>query len=160
MRGPAWPSAPILGRPPSQSTGPGAEAPSGRPASAAPAMAQARSCTVFIGNIPYDAQEDDLRNIFNRVGAVESLRLVYDKDTKQPKGYGFCDYSDPDTAMSAVRNLNEVECNGRRLRIDLADNALRSREAQRSAGPPPPRPPAEEQQSPEAVIAAVSAHTE
>lgn len=83
---------------------------------------------MFIGNIPYDAQEDDLRNIFSRVGAVDSLRLVYDKDTKQPKGYGFCDYSDPDTAMSAVRNLNDAECNGRRLRIDLADNALRSRE--------------------------------
>mmetsp|Transcript_46599 Transcript_46599/g.107614 ORF Transcript_46599/g.107614 Transcript_46599/m.107614 type:complete len:398 (-) Transcript_46599:108-1301(-) len=97
------------------------------------AMSQSRSCTVFIGNIPYDALEDDLRSIFNRVGAVESLRLVYDKDTKQPKGYGFCDYSDPDTAMSAVRNLNVVECNGRRLRIDLADNALRSREATQKA---------------------------
>mmetsp|Transcript_82288 Transcript_82288/g.233056 ORF Transcript_82288/g.233056 Transcript_82288/m.233056 type:complete len:295 (+) Transcript_82288:75-959(+) len=136
-------------------------------------MAQGgRSCTVFIGNIPYDAQEDELRNIFNRVGAVESLRLVYDKDTKQPKGYGFCDYSDPDTAMSAVRNLNEVECSGRKLRIDLADNALRSREVAKATvpvpapeprpppagGQGPPRPP--EEQSPEAVIAQVSAHTE
>jgi len=87
-----------------------------------------RSCTVFIGNIPYDASEDDLKGIFGRVGSVESLRLVYDRDTKQPKGYGFCDYSDPDTAMSAVRNLNDAEFNGRKLRIDLADNALRGRE--------------------------------
>lgn len=87
-----------------------------------------RSCTVFIGNIPYDASEEDLKGIFGRVGSVESLRLVYDRDTKQPKGYGFCDYSDPDTAMSAVRNLNDAEFNGRKLRIDLADNALRGRE--------------------------------
>mmetsp|Transcript_24988 Transcript_24988/g.48783 ORF Transcript_24988/g.48783 Transcript_24988/m.48783 type:complete len:365 (+) Transcript_24988:69-1163(+) len=87
-----------------------------------------RSCTVFIGNIPYDASEEDLKGIFGRVGSVESLRLVYDRDTKQPKGYGFCDYADPDTAMSAVRNLNDAEFSGRKLRIDLADNALRGRE--------------------------------
>eukprot|EP00406_Dinophysis_acuminata_P055919 CAMPEP_0179297712 /NCGR_PEP_ID=MMETSP0797-20121207/45611_1 /TAXON_ID=47934 /ORGANISM="Dinophysis acuminata, Strain DAEP01" /LENGTH=117 /DNA_ID=CAMNT_0021007061 /DNA_START=44 /DNA_END=393 /DNA_ORIENTATION=- len=91
-------------------------------------MSQTKSCTVFIGNIPYDAQEDDLKSIFSRVGSVDSLRLVYDKDTKQPKGYGFCDYSDADTALSAIRNLNDVEYSGRRLRIDLADNALRARE--------------------------------
>merc|ERR1719245_361168 len=99
-------------------------------------MNQCKSCTVFIGNIPYDAQVDDLKNIFSRVGSVESLRLVYDKDTKQPKGYGFCDYSDADTALSAIRNLNDVECNGRRLRIDLADNALRSRELGPKAASP------------------------
>jgi len=114
-------------------------------------MAQARSCTVFVGNIPYDAQEDQLRNIFSRVGVVESFRLVFDKDTTQPKGYGFCDYSDADTALSAIRNLNDVDFNGRRLRIDLADNALRSREmaqvplalpAPLLAQPaPPPAPP-------------------
>jgi len=112
-------------------------------------MTQTRSCTVFVGNVPYDAQEDELRNIFSRVGSVESFRLVYDKDTKQPKGYGFCDYSDADTALSAIRNLNDVECNGRRLRIDLADNALRNREigGQKVIPPlplpapePPPRP--------------------
>jgi len=87
-----------------------------------------KSRTVFVGNIPYDASEDELRNIFSRVGAVESFRLVFDKDTKQPKGYGFCDYTDPDTALSAIRNLNEVEFSGRRLRIDLADNVLRAQQ--------------------------------
>lgn len=85
-----------------------------------------RSCTVFVGNIPYETTEDQLRDIFGCVGSVVSLRIVHDKDTQQPKGYGFCDYSDPDTAMSAIRNLNDVECNGRRLRVDLADNALRA----------------------------------
>lgn len=89
-------------------------------------MSHGRSCTVFIGNIPYDATEEDLRGIFSRAGSIDSLRLVYDKDTKQPKGYAFCDYSDAETALSAIRTLNDAECNGRRLRIDLADNALRS----------------------------------
>lgn len=84
-----------------------------------------RSCTVFVGNIPYDATEQDLREIFGRAGQIDSFRLVYDKDTKQPRGYAFCDYVDNETALNCIKTLNDVECNGRRLRIDLADNALR-----------------------------------
>lgn len=99
-------------------------------------MSQIRSCTVFVGNIPYDASEDELKAIFNKAGAVESFRLVYDKETKQPKGYGFCDYADADVAVAAIRNLSDVEFNGRRLRIDLADNALRAREFGSSLGVP------------------------
>lgn len=96
---------------------------------------------MFVGNIPYDASEDELKTIFNNAGAVESFRLVYDKDTKQPKGYGFCDYADADVAVAAIKNLADVEFNGRRLRIDLADNALRAREFGGSfAGPPKPLP--------------------
>ena len=46
---------------------------------------------------------------------VESFRMVFDKDTLQPKGYGFADFADPKTAMEAIKILSEKECNGRRL---------------------------------------------
>ncbi|CDO75095.1 hypothetical protein BN946_scf185010.g20 [Trametes cinnabarina] len=49
-------------------------------------------------------------------------RLVFDRDTGKPKGYGFCEFADHETAMSAVRNLNGQEIGGRPLRIDLADS--------------------------------------
>jgi len=55
-------------------------------------------------------------------GKVESFRMVFDKETLQPKGYGFCDFADPDTAITALKILSEKECNGRLLRLDLADN--------------------------------------
>lgn len=87
-------------------------------------MAQTRSSTIFVGNVPYDAGEDDLKEIFGRAGTVTNLRMVYDKDTRQPKGYGFCDFADPDSAVKAMKELSDVECCGRRLRIDLADNSL------------------------------------
>ena len=45
-------------------------------------------------------------------------RLMEDKETRQPKGYGFCEYKDEASAMSAVRNLNGYEVNGRQLRVD------------------------------------------
>jgi len=84
-----------------------------------------KSSTVFVGNIPYDATEDDIKAHFSKAGKVESFRMVYDKETKQPKGYGFCDFADPDTALKAIKTLSEEECNGRKLRLDLADNVMR-----------------------------------
>ena len=48
------------------------------------------------------------------------LRLVYDRESGKPKGYGFCEYKDLETAQSAMRNLNGVELHGRNLRVDSA----------------------------------------
>ena len=94
--------------------------------------------SVFVGNIPYEATEEKLKDIFSEVGAVGSLvhclihlyylyrfisasfKLVYDRETGKPKGYGFCEYKDQETALSAMRNLNGFEIAGRTLRVDNA----------------------------------------
>ena len=52
-----------------------------------------------------------------------SPRLIYDPVTGKSRGFGFCEYEDAETAMSAVRNLAGREVNGRPLRIDSAANA-------------------------------------
>lgn len=44
--------------------------------------------SVFVGNIPYEATEEQLKDIFSEVGPVVSFRLVYDRETGKPKGYG------------------------------------------------------------------------
>lgn len=49
--------------------------------------------------------------------------MIYDPGTGRPRGFGFCEYEDGETAMSAVRNLAGREVNGRPLRIDSAMNA-------------------------------------
>ena len=51
-----------------------------------------------------------------------ACRLVVDKETGKPKGYGFCEYKDEETALSARRNLQGYEVNGRQLRVDFAEN--------------------------------------
>lgn len=76
--------------------------------------------SVFVGNIPYEATDEQLKDIFNQAGPVLSFRLVYDRETGKPKGYGFCEYKDQDTAQSAMRNLNGTEIHGRQLRVDSA----------------------------------------
>ncbi|OAF71988.1 putative RNA-binding protein [Intoshia linei] len=76
--------------------------------------------SVFVGNIPYDATEDQMRNIFSSAGVVTNFRIVFDRDTGKPKGYGFCEYQDVETAQSAVRNFRNLQFNGRPLRIGFA----------------------------------------
>ncbi|XP_011303138.1 cleavage stimulation factor subunit 2-like isoform X2 [Fopius arisanus] len=76
--------------------------------------------SVFVGNIPYEATEENLKDIFSEVGPVLSFKLVYDRETGKPKGYGFCEYKDQETALSAMRNLNSYEIGGRTLRVDNA----------------------------------------
>lgn len=78
--------------------------------------------SVFVGNIPYDATEEKLRDIFSAVGPVLSFRIVFDRETGKPKGYGFCEYKDQETATSAIRNLNGRDLGGRQLRVDSATN--------------------------------------
>ncbi|XP_020246494.1 cleavage stimulating factor 64-like isoform X2 [Asparagus officinalis] len=84
-------------------------------------MASQHRC-VFVGNIPYDATEEQLIQICEEVGPVVSFRLVLDRETGKPKGYGFCEYRDEETALSARRNLQGYEINGRQLRVDFAEN--------------------------------------
>jgi cleavage stimulation factor subunit 2 len=97
---------------------------------------------VFIGNIPYGVSEEQICEIFGRVGTVVNFRLVYDKETSRPKGFGFLEYTDVDAAASAVRNLNEFEIMGRTLRVDYSnDNSggkSKGGEMEGSGRAPPP----------------------
>ncbi|KAM0353598.1 hypothetical protein ACHAPU_001611 [Fusarium lateritium] len=79
------------------------------------------SRVVFVGNIPYGLTEEQITDIFSSAGKVERFRLVYDSETGRPKGFGFADYPDTDSASSAVRNLNDYEIMGRKLRVDFSN---------------------------------------
>lgn len=78
--------------------------------------------SVFVGNIPYDTCEDELREMFAKIGPVLSFRIVTDRDSGKPRGYGFCEFRDAETAASAIRNLNGAEFRSRTLRVDSAVN--------------------------------------
>ncbi|RKP15231.1 hypothetical protein BJ684DRAFT_7317 [Piptocephalis cylindrospora] len=89
-----------------------------------------------VGNIPYDVTEEQLTEIFQEVGPVKHIRLVFDRETGKPKGYGFIEYLDSDTASSAVRNLQGYEMGGRDLRVDFADNDPALMDRSFHSGPP------------------------
>ena len=64
----------------------------------------------------------------SQIGLVLNFRLVYDKETGRPKGFGFAEFADADAAASAVRNLNEQEIMGRKLRVDYSNDGSGSNE--------------------------------
>ncbi|KAJ3340562.1 Cleavage stimulation factor subunit 2 [Gonapodya sp. JEL0774] len=77
--------------------------------------------------------EEQLTDIFREVGPVSSFRLVFDRETGKPKGFGFCEFADPETAASAVRNLNNYEMGGRQLRVDFAESERSAKENEEAA---------------------------
>ena len=86
-------------------------------------MAQIHSSTrVFIGNITYDSTEQQLIDLFSEIGTVVNLTIMTDRDTGKPKGYGFCDFTDAETAKSAIRNLDKHDFHGRSLKVAFADD--------------------------------------
>lgn len=57
--------------------------------------------------------------------------MVLDRETGKSKGYGFCEFNDPETASSAVRNLNNYDMGGRTLRVDYAETDAMPAEAKK-----------------------------
>jgi cleavage stimulation factor subunit 2 len=70
---------------------------------------------VFVGNLSYNTTQEHLQEIFSKVGTVASIRVVTDKDTGRPRGFAFVEYDDAATALSAIRNLDGYDINGRKV---------------------------------------------
>uniref|UniRef100_A0AC34QN39 RRM domain-containing protein n=1 Tax=Panagrolaimus sp. JU765 TaxID=591449 RepID=A0AC34QN39_9BILA len=73
------------------------------------------------GNLPYSTQSNELGQLMSSAGMVTNVRLVYDRQTNRPKGFGFCEFADQAGAQNAVNNLNGTEFNGRTLRVNWAN---------------------------------------
>lgn len=118
--------------------------------------------SIFVANIAFETNEEQLKSVLAEVGPVVNLKLIYDPSGR-PRGFGFCEYQDAETAKSAVRNLAGKEVNGRPLRIDSATNApgenFRASAAPgRDAPIEPPLygPPVPPESAPEAITKAVA----
>jgi len=61
---------------------------------------------VYVGNISFKASEDDIRELFSKVGEVESVKIITDAHTGQPKGFGFVEMSSEEDAKKAISTLN------------------------------------------------------
>jgi RNA recognition motif-containing protein len=75
--------------------------------------------TIYVGNLPFSATEEELRSLFERHGKVESVKLINDRETGRPRGFGFVDMASNE-AQSAIQQLNGQEMGGRALRVNEA----------------------------------------
>ena len=74
---------------------------------------------LFIGNIPYDMTEDQLKQWLETVGTVESVSIVINRMTGRSKGFAFADMDDKG-AEEAIAKLNNTESNGRKIFVSEA----------------------------------------
>ncbi len=76
--------------------------------------------SLFIGNLPFRASNQQLRQVFSAHGTVHNLRLMTDKVTRKPRGFGFVEM-DKNHAKIAVKKLNGYEFMGRELKVNYAN---------------------------------------
>ncbi|HEY6341788.1 MAG TPA: RNA-binding protein [Bryobacteraceae bacterium] len=75
---------------------------------------------IFVGNLSFGAAEDTIRSMFEQYGAVERVSLVTDRDTGQPRGFGFVEMTNNAEADRAIAELNGRELDGRSLNVNEA----------------------------------------
>ncbi|HEV8240285.1 MAG TPA: RNA-binding protein [Thermoanaerobaculia bacterium] len=74
---------------------------------------------IYVGNLPYSATEDELRELFSAHGEVSSVSLVNDRETGRPRGFGFVEMAG-DEAQSAIQALDGSQMGGRTLKVNEA----------------------------------------
>ena len=75
---------------------------------------------IFVGNLNFGATEDAVRSLFEQYGAVERVSIVTDRNTGQPRGFGFVEMSANADADRAIAELNGRELDGRALNVNEA----------------------------------------
>jgi len=75
---------------------------------------------LFVGNLPYQINEDDLKETFSAAGNVESVFIVKDRMTGRAKGFGFVEMSSDDEAAKAISMFNNQEIGGRQAIVNEA----------------------------------------
>jgi cold-inducible RNA-binding protein len=75
---------------------------------------------LYVGNLPFSANDASLGDFFAQVGTVESARVITDRETGRSKGFGFVEMSSEDEAKKAIDSLNGQEMEGRALTVSEA----------------------------------------
>jgi len=78
------------------------------------------STKLYVGNLPFDITEEDLRNMLATHGPVNEIAVVMDKVTGRPRGFAFATMNSPEAAAAAIQGLNGKDWKGRSLTVNEA----------------------------------------
>ena len=76
--------------------------------------------SIYVGNLPYQLSDDELRAAFEVHGEVSSAKIINDRDTGRSKGFGFVEMPDAAAAEAAIKAMDGQEMGGRNLRVNEA----------------------------------------
>jgi RNA recognition motif-containing protein len=77
---------------------------------------------LYVGNLPYSVTELELRDLFASLGTITEAKIVTDRDTGRPRGFGFVEMSTEDEAKKAIEELNGRDVQGRPLAVKEAED--------------------------------------
>ena len=89
---------------------------------------------IYVGNLSYEATEEDLRLAFEQFGQIESVNIIKDKFSGKSKGFGFVEMPSKAEAKSAIDELNGKELKGRTLNVNEARPRTESRRGRGGRG--------------------------
>lgn len=78
------------------------------------------SKNIYVGNLSYEVDEQELEGMFSPYGEVTSARVISDRDTNRSKGFGFVEMADDSAATAAISALNGKEWKSRELKVNEA----------------------------------------
>jgi RNA recognition motif-containing protein len=75
---------------------------------------------IYVGNLSYEVGEEELREAFQAHGEIESVTIIKDRGTGQPKGFGFVEMPSDEEGQAAIEALNGKDLKGRTLNVNVA----------------------------------------
>ncbi|HVV17030.1 MAG TPA: RNA-binding protein [Polyangia bacterium] len=77
---------------------------------------------LYVGNLPYTVTELDLRELFAGLGTVTDAKIITDRETGRPRGFGFIEMATEDEARKAIEELNGRDVQGRQVAVKEAED--------------------------------------
>lgn len=87
---------------------------------------------LFVGGLSWDTTDDGLKAAFDRFGEIAEAKVILDRDTGRSRGFGFVTFNDAEAAQSAIGEMDGSELDGRRIKVDVAQD--RGRRGGRGGG--------------------------
>ncbi|MBN1663246.1 MAG: RNA-binding protein [Deltaproteobacteria bacterium] len=75
---------------------------------------------IYVGNLPYNVTEDELKDLFAQFGTIETVNIPKDNYSGQAKGFGFVEIPDNSSADKAIKALNGSDFKGRNIKVNQA----------------------------------------
>ena len=75
---------------------------------------------IYVGNLPYDAGDQDVKAAFEQFGAVDSVKIIIDRETNRSKGFAFVSMANDEEGQTAIKELDGAEINGRQIKVNEA----------------------------------------
>ena len=89
---------------------------------------------IYVGNLPYSVDDQQLQDLFTPHGSVTSARVIMDKFSGESKGFGFVEMPDKAEALAAISANNEQDCGGRSLRVNESQPKPRNNDRRGGGG--------------------------